>query len=702
MAKKHKKRNVPSDTPTPASSISAKTAAPIQAFSLSSWIPYLFLSLYLFVEFIPNLGSYDTMGPQWFYLSLVDMAAMGYILYTYKDHYESVRRLVTSPMFYSMIALLLWATLSSTWAFNSTETWVCLVRLFITLVAFVNLFTLFYGVKNAFNIISYLLTGILLLQSIQSLSYLFSQMGSLSFAEIVLGMRSNAGNKNIYAASLLIKIPFALYGLINFTSYRKLFFLVSFSLGTLVIILLNSRTTYLGYLLVIACTIIYEVIRSLRSKNYTNLYKVILIILPGIIAFLFSQALINSTKYNIGEDSAAASQYGSAAERMSSITSDKDESRNQRLAFWKHAIDYTKAHPWKGAGYGNWKLESIHPSKDIFNELSVPLHAHNDFLEFFAELGIPGGLLYIAIFIIMVWITIRYLLNGDRDKMEGILVMCSIGLAAYAMDAFFNFPIERPINQIFFALVLALGLSTFLYSKTEQSPTIEAAQSESSGNNVLIFTFISIVLLLPASFITYQTYQSLIIQEKTRVDMENEPVKLTPDYVANAFPSIPNIGYSTLPLDGIKARYLGEKGRYEEAMKYINRIQYINPHLMYAEFLKALVYINSNQPDSAYKYASLAFYERPRVKNYYDLLVASCVNRKDTNAIKSAFYEFISHRPDVPATWSTFLQAMTNVKVSFYPSAITPQMVQRADSALKIFPNDSTLMKRKLEILRNL
>jgi hypothetical protein len=45
---------------------------------------------------------------------------------------------------------------------------------------------------------------------------------------------------------------------------------------------------------------------------------------------------------------------------------------------------------------------------------------------------------------------------------------------------------------------------------------------------------------------------------------------------------------------------------------------------------------------------------------------------------------------------------MTNVKVSFYPSAITTQMVQRADSALKIFPTDSTLLQRKLEIIRNL
>ena len=697
MAKKHKKRNPPTGTD---SASPQRAAIPTPGFDLSNWIPYLSLSLYLLVEFIPNLGSYDTMGPQWLYLSVVDIAIMGYLLYTYQNHYESVKSLFSSAIFYILLAFLLWATLSGTWAFNSTETWVCLVRLFITLVAFANLYILFYGNKQLMKGVSYILAGILLFQSLQSLSFLFSQMGGVAFTEIVLGMRANAGNKNIYAASLMIKIPFAIYGLLYITGYRKIFFLASFTVGTLVIVLLNSRTTYLSYLIVVALSIAFAVFRILRAKQYRILYKPLTLILPGIIALLVSQALISSSKYNFGDE--VGSQYGNAAERMSSIASDKDESRNQRLAFWQHAIAYTKAHPLKGAGYGNWKLESINPSKDIFNELSVPLHAHNDFLEFFAELGLPGGILYLSIFFCIAWYTIRFIIKGDRGEIEAILVMSTIGLVAYGVDAFFNFPIERPINQIFFSLVLAVALANLLHYQSVSAEKNTTQSPKYPGVNVMLLTFISLILLLPAAFITYQTYQSLIIQEKTRVDMENEPVKLSPDYVASAFPSIPNIGYSTLPIDGIKGRYLGEKGRYEEAMKYINRIQYTNPHLMYAEFLKALVFINSNQPDSAFKYASLAFYQRPRVKNYYDLLVASSVNRKDTNAIKRAFYEFISHRPDVPGTWNTFLQAMTNVKVSYFPSALTSHMMQRADSALKIFPNDSTLLQRKLEIIRNL
>jgi tetratricopeptide (TPR) repeat protein len=184
--------------------------------------------------------------------------------------------------------------------------------------------------------------------------------------------------------------------------------------------------------------------------------------------------------------------------------------------------------------------------------------------------------------------------------------------------------------------------------------------------------------------------------------MARENIELTPDYVISSLPSIPNIGFSTLPLDGIRARYLGQNGRTEEALKYIDRIKNVNPHLKYGEYLKALIYINSSRPDSAQKYAAEAFFHRPRVKNYYDLLIAASVQMKDTNTIKRAFNVFIQKRPELPGTWDRFLEGMTNVKVSYRPSAMSSQMLQLADSALKIFPGDTTLLKRKLIILKTL
>jgi O-antigen ligase len=695
MAKKHKKRVPETESVTP----SAQVSRPMNS-QLPTWIATFFILLYLLVEFIPNLGSYDTMGPQWFYLAVVDMVCLSYLLYAHQEFESAVKRLFSFPFTYLLLAFLTWATISVTWAFNTTETWVCIARLLTTVVAFFNLFLLIDQKKDVLNVLAYLLAGILLLQSIQSLSFLFSQMGSMSFNEIVLGMRGNAGNKNIYAASLMIKIPFALYGIIQLAGIRKLFFLTSFTLGSLVIFLLNSRTTYLGLIAVIVLTVIYELIRFFRDRNKEHWLKFIFLLLPLAVSYLIGQGLVNSSKYNVGDENTEGG-YGTVVERMGSIVSEKDNSRNQRLAFWQHAIDYTKSHPFLGSGYGNWKLESIEPSKDIFDELSVPLHAHNDFLEFFAELGIPGGLLYISLFITIALITIRTIIQGNNKETEPILVMAAIGLLAYAIDGFFNFPIERSINQIFFSLVSAVCLASYIPNGIAPGDTNQLPAGK-QGNRTLLLTFSLLLIMLPVAYVTFQTYQSLIIQEKTRIDMDKEKIDLTPEYVISAFPSMPNIGYSTLPIDGIKARYLGQNGKMEDAMKYVNRIQYTNPHLKYGEFLKALIYINSNRPDSAQKYAAEAFFHRPRVKNYYDLLIASSVQMKDTNTIKKAFNLFISKRPELPGTWDRFLEGMTNVKVSYQPSAMSSQLLQLADSALKIFPGDTTLLKRKFIILKNL
>jgi O-antigen ligase len=695
MAKKHKKRVPETESVTP----SAQVSRPMTS-QLPTWIATFFILLYLLVEFIPNLGSYDTMGPQWFYLAVVDIVCLSYLLYAHQEFESAVKRLFSFPFTYLLLAFLTWATISVTWAFNTTETWVCIARLLTTVVAFFNLFLLIDQKKDVLNMLAYLLAGILLLQSIQSLSFLFSQMGSMSFNEIVLGMRGNAGNKNIYAASLMIKIPFALYGIIQLAGIRKLFFLASFTLGSLVIFLLNSRTTYLGLIAVIVLTVIYELIRFFRDRNKEHWLKFIFLLLPLAVSYLIGQGLVNSSKYNMGDENTEGG-YGTVVERMGSIVSEKDGSRNQRLAFWQHAIDYTKAHPWLGAGYGNWKLESIEPSKDIFDELSVPLHAHNDFLEFFAELGIPGGLLYISLFITIALITIRTIVQANNKETEPILVMAAIGLLAYAIDAFFNFPIERSINQIFFSLVSAVCLASYIPNRIAPEDTNQLPAGK-QGNKTLLLTFSLLLIMLPVAYVTFQTYQSLIIQEKTRIDMDKENIELTPEYVVSAFPSMPTIGYSTLPIDGIKARYLGQNGKMEDAMKYVNRIQYTNPHLKYGEYLKALIYINSNRPDSAQKYAAEAFFHRPRVKNYYDLLIAASVQMKDTNTIKKAFNLFISKRPDLPGTWDRFLEGMTNVKVTYQPSAMSSQLLQLADSALKIFPGDTTLLKRKFIILKNL
>ena len=46
---------------------------------------YLFAALYLIVHFVPDFDGADVMGSQWFYTSLVDIAAILFIAFNFKS-----------------------------------------------------------------------------------------------------------------------------------------------------------------------------------------------------------------------------------------------------------------------------------------------------------------------------------------------------------------------------------------------------------------------------------------------------------------------------------------------------------------------------------------------------------------------------------------------------------------------------------------
>ena len=61
---------------------------------------------------------------------------------------------------------------------------------------------------------------------------------------------------------------------------------------------------------------------------------------------------------------------------------------NQRLRYYEDVLTHMISNPILGVGLGNWKLKSIeYDSKDIIGYV-VPYHAHSDFIQLGAELGI--------------------------------------------------------------------------------------------------------------------------------------------------------------------------------------------------------------------------------------------------------------------------------------------------------------------------
>jgi O-antigen ligase/tetratricopeptide (TPR) repeat protein len=694
MAKKY-----PAKTPLPKQNIpaSAKTVSrPGFTFTLDNLAPLVVCMVYLLVHFIGNMDAYDAMGPQWLFVVIVDLLVILFIL-ARKSRYNIAVNSVLHNLFSKLyIAFFVLAGLSTFVAINPTETWVCYARLIATIIAFFNISILMYGRINLVPLLAQLLGIVLFVESIQTLVQFLDEINRLSMTDAIMNLKGTTGNKNIFAAGLILKIPFVMYLIHTGRLLRKVINIIILTVGGTALFIVSARASYLSLLLITLLYIVFAILENRKEKNVERLlYRAGSVLVPIIIAFMISQVELSNVK-SMQDASQDSGIFGSVTERFGTLSNTSDESNAVRLRLWAHGLDYTAKHPLMGCGYGNWKIASIPYQRTITNDLYVPVHAHNDFVENFAELGIPGGLLYLSMFILIAVFTFRTYYSKADEATKMASVFSLLAFAGYSVDAFFNFPSERTINQVFFALITAINVVAYLDARNTEEPQNKTA---ASGTLKAIYGFLAILLLLPSLYITYLTYQSLIIQRKLIPDLNNEPLQLKWQEIFPQIPSIPNISASAQPLDAIKGRYLSEAGKYDEALALLDKGRKANPVIGYSEFLKAGIYFKQGKMDSAQRNAQYAFNLRPKAKTYYQTLMAVLAQTKDTIAIEKAFREYVTYRGHQVFGYDMYLQAM--LQAQGYRGS--PKLLAIADSAYKKLselPEDTILYKKKLEIQR--
>lgn len=667
-------------------------------------IPFLTLTAYLAVHFIPELGGIDVMGVQWLYISVLDLLVVGYILANRSKYLESLKDLFKNAYIKLYLSLYLFAGLSILFAINQVEAWVCYVRFTATVVAFFNIGILFGNHMGLFRAIARLLALILLIESIQYLSRFFDQLSTVPLGDLINRLNGNTGNKNIFAASLAIKIPFVLYCLVGARIGERIFLLASLTLGISIIFMTSARASFVSTFLISLCFILFCIVKFLRNKQTELLlYRLAYILVPLLAGFFLAQGIFQQAGLYQDRNS---SSYADITGRISSISLTEDNS-SYRLALWKHALTYIGDHPIMGAGYGNWKLASIPYVKEDINDLNVPAHAHNDFLEHFAELGIVGGLLFISLFVCLAFFTLRaWRMKQVDEEVKLISLFSFLALLVYAVDAGLNFPIERPIMQVFFACVTAFNLGAYLKARRQQKQA-EAASTAATGGNLAhsLYGLITILIMIPATYVSYLTYQSLRAQMKVIPDMKNEPMLLPLSEVTNLFPPIPNLTTSSQPIEAILGRYYSENKRFDEAKVMLRNAIPYNPYIYYSHFLMANIFFQTNQMDSARYYAGEAYYHRPRANTYYQTYMAVLAKAKDTAEIHKVFNTYVGYRNE-PFAWNMYLLAMLNAE-----GKGTKEQLVLADSALNLFKPKpgaqpvkeyADLEKRKQEILNNM
>jgi O-antigen ligase/tetratricopeptide (TPR) repeat protein len=640
----------------------------------------LFTILYLLVHFIPDLGGADVMGAQWLYSSALDLVVLGYIFFNKSTYLEAIQAIYSYKFTLVFSALVIWAMGSYFYALNPTETLVTLARLITTYIIFINVSILFYkqDIEKVFNIVAYIVGFILLYDAIYVIST-FNNNVKTNFDPSIGSITGNHGNKNVMAASLLIKFPFIVWIIVRSKILVRVLCSFVLLLGTIALFLLSTRSTFVGLAIIIilfAATTFY-----FRDKKdiKESLGRMLFFVLPVVVAFFISNLIIA----NATDTAEESIMNGAVTARIQSIKLENNASSG-RLHLWEGAIDYATKHPFMGAGYGNWKLASIPYEKEFTNDLFVPYHSHNDFLEMFADLGIVGGLCFGLMFLLFPIYAFTIWRNKNAKAFHLPATISFMAVTCYAVDAFLNFPAERTAMQTMLAISAALVWiplghlkSTPIHSKKSWVP--------------MVYLVLAISLILPSIYIAKLTYDSLKVQKYVMGEIDADP-KMDLNEVKEGLPSIPNLSTSTLPIPALIARYEFRDKHYDEALRLLRESDNVNPSLHYNDFIRTAVFAAQQKFDSVSYYAKRAFYNWPRATSYYKNVIFAAAKQKDTVEIQKAFNLYNKYRPSGEA-WNQYLLGMYEVK-----NGTDAHLNSLLDSAIKTYPADTALFKNVINV----
>ena len=145
-----------------------------------------------------------------------------------------------------------------------------------------------------------------------------------------------------------------------------------------------------------------------------------------------------------------------------------------RIALWRDVLALIREHPWMGVGLGCF--EHAFTRVQAVQLTYVADHAHNDYLEAAAELGIPCAAILFGCFF---WLAARMLQASlrARSSLARSLALGSLGGAtALLVHSLADFNLRIPANALVFAVILGLGYAMFLDAR-ESAPEVTAPQS---------------------------------------------------------------------------------------------------------------------------------------------------------------------------------------------------------------------------------
>lgn len=411
-------------------------------------IKIFLIVLFAITPYAYSLDVIDKISIQFYYLSILNFASFIFNISFIERFNETLLNLFKSKLFITLLFFVIYGLITYFFAINPNEVIIGFSNWFNVLLALINLYLLVKSFKNPIKLISYLIVGTLFLELIATyyqISVIVAyEKYSFSYANKLIGLTSN---KNINAASIVSKLPFLFFLIHTVKSkiLRFIYFILIF-LTSSALVFLSARAALISLFSVTIFYILFLLIKKLKYSIYKeNLIPIVFLLLSGFFVANLYIGFNNTASIN---------------NRISTVISLNDDiSATSRLKFYHQAFESFKNNPLFGVGLSNWKIESIKYDNKTMDGYIVQYHAHNDFLQNLAELGIFGFLIYVLIFIqIAILNLISFFKKNDITSFFSLSILLSLG--AYFIDSNLNFPQARLVNLMLFLLLIISSIFT--------------------------------------------------------------------------------------------------------------------------------------------------------------------------------------------------------------------------------------------------
>lgn len=149
--------------------------------------------------------------------------------------------------------------------------------------------------------------------------------------------------------------------------------------------------------------------------------------------------------------------------------------REERPAVWANTIGIFRDSPLFGTGFGTFNY--LYPAYEDSEQFARYTHAHNDYLEYLAELGILGFVLIIGGIIFLLINSFLAWQVRKHPGVKGLALGGMIAVICMLIHSITDFNLQIPANMMLFSVVLSMTVVAAFYKHDEG-----ANKEKKSGN----------------------------------------------------------------------------------------------------------------------------------------------------------------------------------------------------------------------------